>query len=617
MCGITAYLSNKLKCDCFDYLFFGLKQLQNRGYDSSGIASYDNKENTFNIDKYASDDVDALTKLEKHKENHKSNIGIGHTRWATHGPKTDTNAHPHLDMTGNFVLVHNGIIENFKSLKNNLINKGYKFKSETDTEVIVNLLSYNYKISQNVEKAINITTKMMEGTWGLVVMSLYEKNTLYVTRKGSPILLSINDNFCLVSSEKSGFGNKVTNYFCLDNDDICKIYLDNDKLKYSTNKSYSLIQNEINDFKESPEPYPHWTLKEINDQIESIYNALGNGGRIRNQDKNSVRLNGLSELPNKNIDNVIFLGCGTSLHAGMIGVKLFKELCNFNTVQCFDGAEFNEYDLPKKGNTTLILLSQSGETRDLQKSLELAKKLDLQTIGVVNVVGSLIAREVDCGCYAYAGREVAVASTKAFTNQIVVLTLMAMWFANYQKVSGNKVNRLLKEIRQLSNNFKDIIQNSQNKMEKWADKIKEKNSIFLLGKNKSEIIASEGALKIKEISYIHAEGYAGGSLKHGPFGLLEKDYPVILISPDSSLEDHAKMINACEEIKSRHATVYFITDCKEKINLPDENILLVPKNSFSYLLSIVPLQLLAYYLSIKKNINPDFPRNLAKVVTVE
>ncbi len=370
--------------------------------------------------------------------------------------------------------------------------------------------------------------------------------------------------------------------------------------------------------KNHPQPYQHWTIKEINDQIESIYNALGNGGRISDySNKNSVRLNGLSELPNKKIDNVIFLGCGTSLHAGMIGVKLFKELCNFNTVQCFDGAEFNEYDLPKQGNTTLILLSQSGETRDLQKSLELAKKLDLQTIGVVNVVGSLIAREVDCGVYVYAGREVAVASTKAFTNQIVVLTLMAMWFANYQKVSGNKVNRLLKEIRQLSNNFKDVIQNSQNKIEKWADEIKEKNSIFLLGKNKSEIIASEGALKIKEISYIHAEGYAGGSLKHGPFGLLEKGYPVILISPDSSVEDHTKMINACEEIKSRHATVYFISDCKDKINLPDENILLIPKNSFSYLLSIVPLQLLAYYLSIKKNINPDFPRNLAKVVTVE
>jgi glutamine---fructose-6-phosphate transaminase (isomerizing) len=624
MCGITGYLGNK---NCFDYILNGLKQLQNRGYDSAGISSIKNKKIVFN--KFASTkEKSALELLEKYKENYTSSIAIGHTRWATHGPKTDINSHPHNDMYDEFSLVHNGIIENYKELKDFLKKKNYEFKSQTDTEVIVNLISYNYKICKNVQKSIENTISKLEGTYALCIISIHEPNKLYCVRHGSPLLISINENMALIASEQSGFNGIVSSYICLENNDLCvlskKLISDEEdknlryRIEFISKNTYNIEKSNMrrinkNNFDLTPDPYPHWTLKEINEQVESSLRAISFGGRLL--DDNNVKLGGLIEYKDvlQRIDNIIFLGCGTSYHAGMMGVGYFKDLCNFNTIQIFDGAEFTEKDIPNFGHTALILLSQSGETKDLHRCIDIAKDKDLFLMGVINVVDSMIAREVNCGCYLNAGREVAVASTKSFTSQCIILSMMAIWFSQVREINKNKRGRYIRDLRKLHIDFKNIL-NSSNEIYKNLIKLFDHgNSTFILGKGRSEAIANEGALKIKEISYIHAEGYSGSSLKHGPFGLLEENFPVILVDPNDQF--HSKMNNVYEEIKSRYANIITITD-DEKMDR--DNVILIPKNeNYRDLISIIPLQLLGYELSIARGINPDFPRNLAKCVTTE
>ena len=585
MCGIIAYIGND---NSFSKCLCGLKQLQNRGYDSAGICSL--VKNQFINDKYASSDKEsALVKLETFSNNHTdASLSIGHTRWATHGAKTDTNSHPHISSDGLFSLVHNGIIENYAELKKMLIGEGYTFSSKTDTEVVVNLLSFMYHKNEKkcVELAIEKTIAKLEGTWGLAILCKDEPNKLYATRHGSPIVVSANDDMVIVTSEQSGFCNLVSNYIVLNNYD---------------------------------DPYPHWTIKEIHEQHESCLRAISHGGRLMSN--NEVKLGGLNEKREEllKLDNMILLGCGTSYHAGMFGVNYLKELGGFNSVQLYDGAEFNEQDIPKQGRTGVILLSQSGETKDLHRCIQIGREHDLFFIGVVNVVDSLIAREVDCGCYLNAGREVAVASTKAYTSQIIILNLIALWFAQEKNIHYGKREKYIKDLRNLHMDIKKTVEVCEKSIDNVLP-LFEHHSCFLLGKGKGESIAREGALKIKEISYIHAEGYSTSSLKHGPFALLHEGFPVVLIAPDN--EHYAKNENAYEEIKSRHATIIYVTD-KEVGNgigngVEKENVIKIQKNySFQDFLSIIPLQILAYKLSLARGLNPDMPRNLAKVVTVE
>ena len=424
MCGIIAYIGFK---DCFKILLDGLKQLQNRGYDSAGICTIDNSKNLF-IKKYASINNKNAIKLLDEIKPKEGTIGIGHTRWATHGPKTDINSHPHMDNNEDFILVHNGIIENYLELKNFLIKNNYTFKSQTDTEIIVNLISYEYNLSGDVVDSINKTIDKLEGTYALCIISKHTPNKLYCVKHGSPLLISCNENFALVSSEQSGFCNKTNKYICLGSKDICTLEKQNDRVIIKTKYKYNNHKISFKDYSLKPDPYKYWTIKEINEQIESSNRAISFGGRLLDNDK--VKLGGLNENINilKRIDNLILLGCGTSYFAGMLGMNYFKELCNFNTVQLFDGAEFTENDIPKVGHTVLVLLSQSGETKDLHRCIEIGKNKDLFLIGVVNVVDSMIAREVNCGCYLNAGREVGVASTKSFTSQSIILSMMAVWF---------------------------------------------------------------------------------------------------------------------------------------------------------------------------------------------
>ena len=627
MCGIFGIILNKTD-NIYKLVINGLIQLQNRGYDSSGIGIV--KNNNYEIYKYASTNkINALdTLIQKfiteniYDEKDESYIGIGHNRWATHGMKTDINAHPHLSYNKNILIVHNGIIENYNDLKKMLIKNGYIFNSQTDTEVIANLIDYHYNTTNNnILKSIKKTIDLLEGTYGLIISCLNEKNKLFCVRKGSPLLIGQSDDRVIITSEQSGFCNMVNNYITLYNEDICIIERNDDKINITTNHNYLRNNVSILEYELTPFPYDYWTIKEINEQSNVVLNAINNGGRIKN--KCEVKLGGLEEYCNnlKEIENIIILGCGTSYFAGLYGMYYFKYVCKFNTVQVFDGADFNLTDIPKIGKTVFILISQSGETKDLHRCIEIAKQQNIITIGIINVVNSLIAREVDCGIYCNAGKEVGVASTKSFTSQVICLSLISIWFAQIHNLNENKRIKMIQDLHNLSYDVKHTIENCDEKIKELIQDFDYEN-MFLLGKGSDEYISKEGALKIKEISYIHAEGYSSSSLKHGPFALLDENFPVLILNLDPSHK--SKILNCYQEVLSRNSPIIFITNdnnVEEDVINNDENktkIINIIKNpTFNSLLGIIPIQLFAFYLSIKKGINPDKPKNLAKVVTVE
>jgi glucosamine--fructose-6-phosphate aminotransferase (isomerizing) len=622
MCGIFGIVLNNNNENIYNLIINGLIQLQNRGYDSAGICMI--KNNKFVVNKCASTNkINALDKLMSVKDIKESNdnpcIGIGHNRWATHGVKNDTNAHPHLSVDSNFVIVHNGIIENYNEIKQKLIKKGFTFNSQTDTEVIVNLLQYNYNNNNeevnNMTYIIKQTIEELRGTYGLLIQSLYEPNKLYCVRNGSPLLIGQNEEEVIVTSEQSGFCNKMSNYITLHNDDICVITKTDGNIFINTSHNYIKKNVTLIDSNQTPHPYKHWTIKEINEQPDVILNSINKGGRIKNFSE--VKLGGLEQHIDslKIIDNIIILGCGTSYFAGLYGMYFFKQLCEFNTVQVFDGAEFNEQDIPIIGNTGFILISQSGETKDLHRCIDISKNNNITTIGIINVVDSLIAREVDCGIYCNAGKEVGVASTQAFTSQVVCLSMAAIWFSTLQNINEKKRVRMVSDLHNLASDIKLTLDLCSENIKEYITKIN-KSNMFLLGKGSDEYIAKEGALKIKEISYIHSEGYSSSSLKHGPFALLDENFPVIILNMDQT--HRAKTLNCYQEVSSRNAPVLLITNDISISSDVSCDIIYVPENkSYASLLGIIPIQLLAYHLSINKGINPDKPKNLAKVVTVE
>lgn len=623
MCGIIACLGKNTA----QILLDGLKQLQNRGYDSAGICSGNSEWLTH---KYISDDKSAISKLEDIISQHQNHsIGIAHTRWATHGGKTQLNSHPHQSQNKLFCLVHNGIINNYYSLKNKLKDKNKTFVSETDSEVIVNLLEYNFEnsldhenlsITEKIANTIKKTISQLEGSWGIAILCSLLPDYIFVTRNGSPLLISTdNSKHIIITSEKSGFLNLVNNYIVLDNNDLGIISsVENSIYQVKTEKVYTNLKNEVEKIKLTPEPYNTWLEKEIREQATSSYRAINLGGRLL---EDTVKLGGLERCQSKLVDikNIILLGCGTSLYASQVGQYYFKKLANFNVVQVFDGAEFQEDDIPKLGKTAFILLSQSGETKDLYRVIEIGKKKNIILIGVINVVDSMIAREVDCGCYLNAGREVSVASTKSFTSQVIVLAMIAIWFSQIHQTQSNLRKRHIQDMRKL---HLDIAKTIEVTFSKLDDLLKvftpEMRGCFILGKGKGESIAKEGSLKIKEVSYIQAEGYSSSSLKHGPFALLDEKMPVIMLG-SSQLDDSEnfeKILNCYEEIKARKAPIIIISN-GDKLDRIEEKLLVPSNSSFQDLLLVIPLQILALKLAERRGINPDKPRNLAKVVTVE
>jgi glucosamine--fructose-6-phosphate aminotransferase (isomerizing) len=615
MCGIFGIVLNNNE-NIYEIIINGLIQLQNRGYDSAGLSII--KDNEIEVHKYSStNEEDAIKKLNNLNLKVKSNIcsGIGHNRWATHGIKNDINAHPHLSNDKSFSIVHNGIIENYNEIKKRLIQNDYIFYSQTDTEVIVNLIEYNYKDTNNIFQSIKKTISELRGTYGLVIQSVHEPNKLFCVRNGSPLLIGKNEDRVIITSEQAGFCNMVKNYITLQTDDICIVEKIENNISITTKHTYTTRNITLLESELQPYPYKHWTLKEINEQPNVVLNSINKGGRIKN--KYEVKLGGLEHHTDcfKNINNIIILGCGTSYFSSLYGMYFFKKICKFNTVQVFDGADFNEFDIPNIGSTAFILVSQSGETKDLHRCIEIAKNKNIITIGIINVVDSLIAREVDCGIYCNAGKEVGVASTKSFTSQVVCLSMAAIWFAKLQNISKKNRAKMICDLHNLSNDVKNTLETCEGKIEEICKKIV-KNNMFLLGKGSDEYIAKEGALKIKEISYIHSEGYSSSSLKHGPFALLDENFPVIILNLDQT--HRSKTLNCYQEVASRKSHVIMISN---DISISNEvmcDIIYVPENkTYASLLGIIPIQLISYCLSINRGINPDKPKNLAKVVTVE
>ena len=422
MCGIIAIIS-KITTNKLHYLKIliqSLEQLQNRGYDSAGISYFSN--NNIIVEKKAStlnkDSIEFLKEKITFKDN--INVCIGHTRWATHGSKTDINSHPHMSANQLVTIVHNGIIENYNELKTKY---NLKCKSETDTEVISNLIEYFLELNNNIDISIKKTMNLLQGTYGVALLYKNNPNNVYIFRKGSPLILAENNDFIMITSERCGLLNLFTNYINVPSEIV--IELNRNNFDFNFTKTSITKINDLN-YDLTPHPYLHWTLKEINEQKESIVRATNNGGRIQH---NNVILGGIDFLKDKlvNIKNIILLGCGTSLNACMVGNYYLKSIKHFNVIKYIDGSEFSEYDIPSIGQTLVIFCSQSGETKDLHRAINVAKINNCLTMGIINVVNSLIAKEVDCGIYLNAGREVAVASTKSFTSMILVLSLFSLW----------------------------------------------------------------------------------------------------------------------------------------------------------------------------------------------
>jgi len=609
MCGIIGYLGNEKSTT---FVIDGLTLLQNRGYDSVGISSI--IENQIQTIKYASTNTYNSIELLKDKINilQESHISIGHTRWATHGSKTDINAHPHHDNQSRISLVHNGIIENFHTLKSELLEKGYHFISQTDTEVISVLIGYYLDNNYSMTEAVKNAVARLKGTWALLIIHREHPNKVWITRNGSPLLLGIEDDFVMIASEQIAFHNHIKQYIVLNNHDVIEISLIDQKISYNINiQTYQTKtkSKQYTNLELSPTGYEHWTIKEINEQPDSVIRAINNGGRFLTD--STVKLGGLDS--NKanllDIDHIILLGCGTSFHSGLWVLDIFKGIDIFDTVSIYDGADFTKRDIPKRGKSAAILISQSGETKDLHRCVQIIQENNMISIGVVNVIDSFIARETDCGVYLNAGREVAVASTKSFTNQCIVLSLIAIWFSQNKNTCLEKRKRIIKDLHNLPFQMKEILKfENIEKIQHISRTIKDTNSMFILGKGKEEAVAKEGALKIKEITYIHAEGYSSSALKHGPFGLIVPGLPIILLDINEKYRE--KNENIFQEVTARGANVLKISD--------ENGELLIEKNqTFGGILGNVYIQLISYYCALEKGLNPDFPRNLAKVVTVE
>jgi len=631
MCGIVGYLGS----DSFiEPILQGLRLLQNRGYDSVGVGFIHSDE--IHVVKYASTNTNnALDTVEAIVNEipicQKATVAIGHTRWATHGGKTDTNAHPHLDNAKKVSIAHNGIIENFKELRAELMTDGYTFISQTDTEVISVLIGKYLAMGDSMQRAIQKAVGRLHGTWALVILHADSPNKMWITRNGSPLLLGMEEGYIMVASEQIAFGHFIKSYLYLDNHDLIEISLEGGSISYEVVCAFDSLQKDIGSYKmnqkmdhgsisATPAPYPYWMLKEIEEQPDAIFRAFNRGGRIESPE--TVKLGGLDACKSRlmELDHLILLGCGTSFHAGWWSLELFKSLRIMDTVSIYDGAEFQERDIPQSGKTGVILLSQSGETKDLHRCIQIATENSLMTIGVVNVTDSLIARETECGVYLNAGREVAVASTKSFTNQCVVLSMIAVWFAqNSISVSSlTRRKKMIADLQKLPYQLRTVLENRVGVSHVVSEFLSAK-SLFLLGKGQAEAVAKEGALKIKEVAYVHAEGYSSSALKHGAFALICDGLPIILL--DISEEHRAKNRNALEEVIARNAFVLCITDDTDTISKdrrPNLSFLPIPKNAtFSAILANVYVQLLSYELAVQLGYNPDFPRNLAKVVTVE
>ncbi len=611
MCGIVGYIGNS---QAYPILINGLKRLEYRGYDSAGISILNSTTKTFKCKGKVND-------LEAHinGESVTGSIGIGHTRWATHGEPNDINAHPHTSQKGHFILIHNGIIENYSGLRSELQKKGYKFKSQTDTEVLVNLIEHIYltaKVSSEV--AVQLALHKVVGAYGLVIICVDEPDQLIAARKGSPLVVGVGEGEYFLASDATPIIEHTKKVIYLNDDDIVVLTRESLKLNNLTENDLSpVIQTLDLDIGEIDKgDFDHFMLKEIFEQPKSIKDTFR--GRI-SKEQLKISLGGLFEFMPRLIDakRILIIGCGTSWHAGLVGEYLIEEFARI-PVEVEYSSEFRYRNPVIYGDDIVIVISQSGETADTLAAIHKAHDAGALVLGVCNVVGSSIPRESHGGVYTHAGPEIGVASTKAFTAQVTVLTMLAMLLGKKRKYLKEDFYRnFITELQEIPERIEEILENN-NQFKSIAKEYKDVNNFLYLGRGYSFPVALEGALKLKEISYIHAEGYPAAEMKHGPIALIDEKMPVVVIAPKD--DSYEKIISNIQEIKARGGKVIAIVSKGDKtisemadhvIEIPSTNLALMP------LLTVIPLQLLAYHIAVMRGCNVDQPRNLAKSVTVE
>ncbi len=612
MCGIVGYIGNK---KASPILINGLLRLEYRGYDSAGIATMEkdkievmkNKGRVNNL--YNLDGINDLV----------GTIGIAHTRWATHGKPSKENSHPHMDNDNTFSVVHNGIIENYQELKNMLIKNGYKFKSETDTEVIPNLIHYyftkdNINDDKKVLRAVRNACRDLKGSYAIEILSTYNKDKMIVARKDSPLVIGKGTGENYISSDIPAILSYTKDFYLLDDNEI--VELSKNEVKFY-DKDLNEIKKQVKSIEwgaasAEKDGYEDFMLKEIYEQPRAIRETIGaklDNGTIEIEDLD------ISKQYLQSLNKIYIVACGTAKNAGLVVKSLFERLCKIPT-EVDIASEFRYRDPLIDEKTLCIYISQSGETADTIAALKLAKSKGAKTIAISNVIGSSITREADYSIYTHAGPEIAVASTKAYTSQVVLLNILGMYFAEKLEIIDKEtINSLKADILKLPSQVENVLKDV-NEIKEFAKKVYKEKDMFFLGRGTDYAVSLEGSLKLKEISYIHSESYASGELKHGPIALIENNVTVIAIMTNSDLVE--KSISNIQEVITRGAKVLAITS--EDIKSDGiSKIIKIPKtnNYLSPILSVIPMQLFAYYISKEKGLDVDKPRNLAKSVTVE
>jgi glutamine---fructose-6-phosphate transaminase (isomerizing) len=614
MCGIIGYIGSK---PAPSIILEGLRRLEYRGYDSAGLCILNNGK--FELRKKTGRINDLAAVLRKQPA--KGNTGIGHTRWATHGPPTDENAHPHLDQSGKIAVVHNGVIENHQQLKERLLAKGHKFTSQTDTEVLAHLIGEYYKPDGKdggaLADAVRRALKEVIGTYGIAVVHVDHPNVIVGARRGSPLLIGVGRDENFLASDVGAIIAHTRRVVYLNDLEI--VTLTRDDFQVSTIEA-AAVSPEIKEVEFASEDaergkFPHFMLKEIFEQPQAVQNALR--GRISHEEA-TARLGGLSlsasEL--RAVDRIIYVACGTALHAGMIGEYLMEDLARVPTEWEY-ASEFRYRNAPVEKHTLVFAISQSGETIDTLGAVRESKRRGHRTLGVINVVGSTIAREVDGGTYMHAGPEIGVAATKTFTSQATIMTLLAVLMGRMRHLAATRGTEILKELEQIPTKMECILKQND-AIAAIAKKYCEANSFLFLARQYNYPVALEGALKLKEISYIHAEGYPAAEMKHGPIALVEPRTPSVFICPKNAVYD--KVMSNIEEVKARKGPVIVVaTEGDDEIRKKADDVMFIPGtlDCLEPLLTVVPLQLLAYHIAVLRGCDVDKPRNLAKSVTVE
>ena len=612
MCGIVGYIGNE---QADDILLTGLKRLEYRGYDSAGLAIVNG--NHLQVEKKEGKVDDLRGAINGQPMD--GTLGVGHTRWATHGPPSDENAHPHVSSDGSFALVHNGIIENHSAIKEKLTEKGYSFESETDTEVLVHLIEeVKREANLSLPEAVRQALTQVVGAYGIAVVSREDPDLLLAARKGSPLILGVGDGEYFIGSDAAPLVEHTRQVVYLNDGEMATVRRSGYEVTTIENEP---LEKEVHELEWSLSEiekggYDHFMLKEIMEQPEAMEDAMR--GRVL-PEENDIVLGGLHDVWDELVeaDRIIIAACGTSWHAGLVGEYLIETFAR-TPVEVEYASEFRYRNPILRDGDVVLVISQSGETADTLAAVRQAQEKGVPCFGICNVVGSTIARETDAGVYLHAGPEIGVASTKAFTAQVTVLSMIALKLAKGRTLSTGELAHNIQALAEVPDKVREVLQASNDDLESMAHVYRYASNFLYLGRGYNFPVALEGALKLKEISYIHAEGYPAAEMKHGPIALIDRFMPVVFIAMKDSTYD--KVLSNIEEVVARDGSVIAITDDKDK-ELDDlcEYVLEIPQTEefLSPLLTVIPLQLLSYHIAVMRGCHVDQPRNLAKSVTVE